>query len=490
MLKLFRSPPLKETIRSSGLNFLALLSAKMQGARKSSLEVEGIGSFLKELISKQNEYLEEFGSSFRELAASAEEISSTCQHVNSRAESMAQEAAESSQKVSRLKEITGNLNESKLAIQQISDTMRDVGKAVGVINDIVFQTKLLSFNASVEAARAGEHGKGFAVVAEEVRHLSESTRKAADVIRTKVDSGCKSVSDLVESLTTRIDEVSAISDITHKSSTSIHDRIGEITLASREISTGAHEQTKALRESLAVLEQFLYLSSMNTEAMNELDAIRTEFASESGKGIELIKSAAQEPGVDDEVIEQSKMAQILEELFEVAKQTSDEKRLLQTAVECVCRHTEWSIAHVLAPDENGNIHSLKIWNMPSSLQNSAFVRESNSGEFKPGVGLPGRVYQSRHFELIPDVRVDSNFPRSNAARESEIVSGMAVPVISRSGKIIAIVEYFANKELRPSESLTVVLEQIGQLIGQVVMTSRILQEFQNAGAKRSQDRAA
>ena len=40
------------------------------------------------------------------------------------------------------------------------------GRGIAVINDIVFQTKLLSFNASVEAARAGESGKGFAVVAE------------------------------------------------------------------------------------------------------------------------------------------------------------------------------------------------------------------------------------------------------------------------------------------------------------------------------------
>ncbi|MBC7465119.1 MAG: hypothetical protein H7256_03945 [Bdellovibrio sp.] len=50
--------------------------------------------------------------------------------------------------------------------------MEEIGNKTKVINDIVFQTKLLSFNASVEAARAGEHGKGFAVVAEEVGKLA------------------------------------------------------------------------------------------------------------------------------------------------------------------------------------------------------------------------------------------------------------------------------------------------------------------------------
>jgi methyl-accepting chemotaxis protein len=50
--------------------------------------------------------------------------------------------------------------------------IQEIGNKTKIINDIVFQTKLLSFNASVEAARAGEQGKGFAVVASEVGSLA------------------------------------------------------------------------------------------------------------------------------------------------------------------------------------------------------------------------------------------------------------------------------------------------------------------------------
>ena len=69
--------------------------------------------------------------------------------------------------------ISDQTNRSNAEIQEIINIFNAIADKTKVINDIVFQTKLLSFNASVEAARAGEQGKGFAVVAEEVGKLAE-----------------------------------------------------------------------------------------------------------------------------------------------------------------------------------------------------------------------------------------------------------------------------------------------------------------------------
>ena len=75
--------------------------------------------------------------------------------------------------------IISTVEKSDKRMGGITRIISEIETKTKVINDIVFQTKLLSFNASVEAARAGEHGKGFAVVAEEVGNLAQMSGNAS-----------------------------------------------------------------------------------------------------------------------------------------------------------------------------------------------------------------------------------------------------------------------------------------------------------------------
>lgn len=85
--------------------------------------------------------------------------------------------------------------------------IKEIAAKTEIINTIVFQTKLLSFNASVEAARAGEAGKGFAVVAEEVGNLARMSGTAANEISEIVERSHKVASGAIEATRSKIESL-------------------------------------------------------------------------------------------------------------------------------------------------------------------------------------------------------------------------------------------------------------------------------------------
>ena len=78
-------------------------------------------------------------------------------------------------------------NKTSIAMQEIENASTTINEAVTVIENIAFQTNILSLNAAVEAATAGEAGRGFAVVAAEVRNLASRSAEAARTIKSLVD---------------------------------------------------------------------------------------------------------------------------------------------------------------------------------------------------------------------------------------------------------------------------------------------------------------
>ena len=79
-------------------------------------------------------------------------------------------------------------NKTTVAMDEINNQVNLITEAISVIDQIAFQTNILSLNAAVEAATAGEAGKGFAVVAQEVRNLASRSAEAAKEIKTIVEN--------------------------------------------------------------------------------------------------------------------------------------------------------------------------------------------------------------------------------------------------------------------------------------------------------------
>ncbi len=78
-------------------------------------------------------------------------------------------------------------NETAKSMEEINIEVNSIHEAIEVIDQIAFQTNILSLNAAVEAATAGESGKGFAVVAAEVRNLATRSADAAREIKEIVE---------------------------------------------------------------------------------------------------------------------------------------------------------------------------------------------------------------------------------------------------------------------------------------------------------------
>ncbi|MCC6138892.1 MAG: hypothetical protein IT287_09675 [Bdellovibrionaceae bacterium] len=92
--------------------------------------------------------------------------------------------------------ILSQVEKSNKDLDGIVDIMKAISEKTSVINDIVIQTKLLSFNASIEAARAGEAGKGFSVVASEIAKLAILSGDAAKNIDETLNTNLKHVSKI------------------------------------------------------------------------------------------------------------------------------------------------------------------------------------------------------------------------------------------------------------------------------------------------------
>lgn len=123
-----------------------------------------------------------------------------------------------------------------------NESAQKIKDAANLINDIADQTDLLALNASIEAARAGEHGKGFAVVADQIRVLSEDSRKSADSIK-------EIILTLTETVNGVVDKISAGADAAKNSSVQIEDLIGKLDT----VNNSAESATVVVKEEYDVI---------------------------------------------------------------------------------------------------------------------------------------------------------------------------------------------------------------------------------------------
>ena len=296
------------------LVFFALVIRDQQGQLKSIIEnlikesnrISGTADNLTLAAQNLSASTEQQSSAFQESAAALEEISATVsttetnsRKLDSNARVSFESASNGQTTIEKMLSAMGDINSSTTAMmkqiedgnKRIGDIVRvigDIEEKTKVINDIVFQTKLLSFNASVEAARAGEQGKGFAVVAEEVGNLAEMSGNAAKEISEMLSSSVSTVEVIVNENRTKVESLAvdgrnkveqgieiankcgnALEEIVYQAS-SINTLISEITTAVKEQSKGISEVSKAMGLLDQSSSQNSVISKENLESSKEL----------------------------------------------------------------------------------------------------------------------------------------------------------------------------------------------------------------------------
>ncbi|MBP7251042.1 MAG: methyl-accepting chemotaxis protein [Aliarcobacter sp.] len=147
---------------------------------------------LLENVDKLNNSSNDAAARLEETAAALEEVTSSIANSNNKISEMSNIAKDVTNASSLGQELA---NKTVLSMDEINVQVNLVNEAISVIDQIAFQTNILSLNAAVEAATAGEAGKGFAVVAQEVRNLASRSAEAAKEIKNIVESATSKAND-------------------------------------------------------------------------------------------------------------------------------------------------------------------------------------------------------------------------------------------------------------------------------------------------------
>ena len=170
---------------ANGVNSLGDSVTSMLKENKSNgLTLEQSSNVLLLNVDKLNLSSNEAAASLEETAAAIEEIRS---NIRNNTENIAKMSKFSNDITVASKQGEELANKTTTAMDEINTQVNLVTQAISVIDNIAFQTNILSLNAAVEAATAGEAGKGFAVVAQEVRNLANRSAEAAKEIKNLVE---------------------------------------------------------------------------------------------------------------------------------------------------------------------------------------------------------------------------------------------------------------------------------------------------------------
>ena len=262
---------------ANGVNTLGDSITNMLVQNKSNgLTLEQSSSLLLANVDKLNLSSNEAAASLEETAAALEEITS---NIRNNTENIAKMAKSSNEITKASSDGEKLANKTTLAMDEINTQVNLVNDAISVIDQIAFQTNILSLNAAVEAATAGEAGKGFAVVAQEVRNLASRSAEAAKEIKSIVEEATKKANEGKEIANEMIQGYKSLND----SINSTINLISDVEMSSKEQLSGIEQINDAVNQLDQQTQQNAAISTQTNDIAITSDKIAKLIVEDANK---------------------------------------------------------------------------------------------------------------------------------------------------------------------------------------------------------------
>lgn len=216
-----------------------------------------------------------------EQAATVEELNASIVEISSNISANADSAGKAKVLADDCMKIVneGNVKMTDMlhAMEEINETSSQIANIIKTIEDISFQTNILSLNASIEAARAGEAGKGFAVVAGEVGQLAGKTAEAA-----------KNTTALIKTSLTAVENGTVMANETAKMLSKIVSETDDTARVIDKIAAASQEQADSVKQILVGMDQISTSVQMTSGSSAECAASAEELSGQAKVLLDLV----------------------------------------------------------------------------------------------------------------------------------------------------------------------------------------------------------
>ena len=242
--------------------------------------------------------------SAKELSTSANEQAASLEQTAAAVEQITGIIKQSVQKTSQMSVLALELQKSSKegetlasktnqAMDEINKEVSSINEAIEVIDQIAFQTNILSLNAAVEAATAGEAGKGFAVVAQEVRNLASRSAEAA-----------REIKNIVEIATSKANEGKGIANSMKDGYTELNKKINETLVLIEDVSKGSKEEEIGIlqiNDTINVLDRVTQVNAQSSRVISNLANEASDLSSNLLKIADRAKFKEIDPNTIDDI---------------------------------------------------------------------------------------------------------------------------------------------------------------------------------------------